>query len=63
VLDGRAAFVIGSERHEARAGTLLEAPPGTPHTIEVEGTNDLVFLATVMPNEDRPDETIELADH
>ena len=61
VLEGRAAFTIGDEpEREVGPGTFLFAPRGALHAIHVpEGGPDLTLLASVAPNEDRPDETIE----
>lgn len=72
VLDGEAVFTFGAtardgqppeSRHRAVPGTLLLAQPGTLHTIEVTGPGDFVFLASVSPNADQADETVEIPDH
>jgi quercetin dioxygenase-like cupin family protein len=60
VLRGEARFGIGEHVESARAGTLLLAPPGVGHWIEVAGTEPLLFIASVSPNEDSLDETVEL---
>ncbi len=60
VLEGRAVFAIGDAPElEAGPGTFLFAPRGVLHAIRVPAGDDLVLLASVAPNEDRPDETIE----
>lgn len=61
VLEGRAVFAIGEEPElEAGPGSFLFARRGELHAIRVpEGGGDLTLLASVAPNEDRPDETIE----
>lgn len=60
ILRGEARFGIGDQVERARPGTLLLAAPGVPHWIEVVGTEPLLFIASVSPNENRSDETIEL---
>ena len=61
VLEGRAVFAIGDEPELAVGpGAFLFAPRGALHAIRVpEDGGDLTLLASVAPNEDRPDETIE----
>jgi quercetin dioxygenase-like cupin family protein len=59
VLDGDATFTIGDQVCPAVRSTLLWSPAGVQHTIEVTGMRDLVFLASISPNEDRPDETLQ----
>ncbi len=61
ILDGRAVFRFGDEPEmEAGQGAFLFAPRGVLHAIRVpRGGGDLTLLASVAPNEDRPDETIE----
>jgi quercetin dioxygenase-like cupin family protein len=59
VLEGTGNFIIGNRPYGGTPGTLLWSPPGVQHTIAVTGTSDLVFLASIGPNENRPDETIE----
>ncbi|MBV9355524.1 MAG: cupin domain-containing protein [Chloroflexi bacterium] len=61
VLAGTAMFRFGDGAAEplARPGTLLVAPRGVVHTIGVPGPEPLVFLASVAPNEDADDETVE----
>jgi mannose-6-phosphate isomerase-like protein (cupin superfamily) len=63
VIRGRAAFTIGDEpEREVGPGALLLAARGVRHVIRVpERGQPLLLLATVGPNEDRPDETIEPA--
>jgi mannose-6-phosphate isomerase-like protein (cupin superfamily) len=61
VLRGRAVFRFGDEAagRVAEAGTLLLAPRGLRHGIEVPGPESLLLLVSVAPNEDAPDETLE----
>jgi mannose-6-phosphate isomerase-like protein (cupin superfamily) len=60
VLDGAGEIMIGTQGYRAAPGTLLWSPAGVQHRIEVTGPSDLVFLASVGPNENRDDETIEM---
>ena len=50
VLAGTPAFTSGTESIEARPGTLLTAPPGTPHTFANPGDDTVVMLATITPD-------------
>src|SRR5262245_48341748 len=52
IVDGAGVFDIGGVRHAAGPGTLLWSPPGVQHVITVSGSTDLVFLASVAPNQD-----------
>jgi mannose-6-phosphate isomerase-like protein (cupin superfamily) len=62
VVRGRAAFTIGDEpEREVGPGAFLLARRGIRHAIHVPGTEPLLLMAAVAPNEDRPDETIEPA--
>jgi mannose-6-phosphate isomerase-like protein (cupin superfamily) len=62
VLRGRAGFTIGAQQERmAGAGTFLGATRGMRHVIRVpDGGEPLLLLAAVAPNEDRPDETIDV---
>jgi quercetin dioxygenase-like cupin family protein len=61
VIRGRARFAIGDHpEHEVGVGGIAVAHPGVPHAIRVPTDASLVLLATVSPNEDRPDEQVEL---
>ena len=66
VLAGQARFrfgpqgVAGVEDHLAGPGTLLLAQRGVEHTIAVAGDEPFILLCSVTPNEDVPDETIEV---
>ncbi|MEA2025265.1 MAG: cupin domain-containing protein [Chloroflexota bacterium] len=61
VIRGRAAFTIGDEpEREVGPGELVIARRGVRHAIRVPEGGSLVLLAAVAPNEDRPDEQIEL---
>jgi quercetin dioxygenase-like cupin family protein len=59
VLSGSGTFEIGAAGYSASAGTLLWSPAGVQHTIVADGPADLIIIASVAPNQDRPDETIE----
>ena len=61
VLRGRALFRFAGEdgQRAIEPGTLLLAPRGVQHTIGVAGPEPLLLLASVTPNEDATDETIE----
>jgi len=59
VYRGRGVFTIGDRDFSACEGTLLWAAAGVEHTIKVSGPDALVFLASVAPNENRADETVE----
>lgn len=62
VIRGRAFFTIGDEpEREVGPGDFMFARRGVRHAIRVPTAEPLVFLAAVAPNEDHPDETIELA--
>ncbi len=61
VIRGRAAFTIGDEpERQVGPGELVIARRGIRHAIRVPEGGPLVLLAAVAPNEDRPDEQIEL---
>jgi mannose-6-phosphate isomerase-like protein (cupin superfamily) len=63
VLAGRALFAIGDEPSiDAGPGTFLFAPRGVLHAIRVPDGETLTLLASVAPNEDRDDETVEHPD-
>lgn len=63
VLAGRAAFRIGDDPEiEAGPGTFLFSPRGVLHAIRVLDGGPLTLLASVAPNEERLDETIERPD-
>jgi quercetin dioxygenase-like cupin family protein len=62
VLRGRAIFNIGDEPAcEAGPGQYLLALRGVRHSIRVAGDEPLTMIATVAPNQDLPNETIDLA--
>jgi quercetin dioxygenase-like cupin family protein len=62
VLGGRAAFSFGdAPDREAGPGEFLFAPRGLLHAIRVIGSQPVTLLASVAPNEDVPDETVEPA--
>jgi mannose-6-phosphate isomerase-like protein (cupin superfamily) len=59
IVDGTGTFAIDARPYPAAPGTLLWSPAGVQHTITADGPTDLVFIASVAPNQDRPDETVE----
>ena len=62
VIRGRALFTIGDEpEREVGPDDFMLARRGVRHTIRVPDGQPLLLLASVAPNEDRPDETIEPA--
>lgn len=62
VVSGRALFTIGDEpEREVGPGELVLALRGVPHLIRAGSDGPLKLLAAVAPNEDWPEETIELA--
>ncbi len=63
VLRGRAVFTIGDEpEYDVGPGSFLLAMRGVRHVIRVpDGGEPLLLLASVGPNDDRPDETVEPA--
>jgi quercetin dioxygenase-like cupin family protein len=63
VLRGTVLFTIGDEERAVGPGEVVLALRGVRHQIRVadDATEPGILLATVAPNEDRPDETIEPA--
>ena len=60
VLRGTAAFAIGDEsEREVGPGCFAFAPRGVRHAIRVPGDEPLLLFASVAPNEDARDETVE----
>ena len=63
VLEGRLAARIGDGPEvEAGPGSLLFAPRDAIHALRVVGDERLLLIASVAPNEDVPDETIDEPD-
>jgi quercetin dioxygenase-like cupin family protein len=61
ILRGRAIFEIGEELPRAAGpGELMFAAPGVKHTVYPTADEEMVMLAVLGPNEDEPDETIDL---
>ena len=61
VLEGRAFFTINAEaEREVFPGGFMLAKRGIRHAIRVPSGEPLTLLASVAPNLDLPDETIEL---
>jgi mannose-6-phosphate isomerase-like protein (cupin superfamily) len=50
VVSGTARFTVGTEEHEAPAGTLVMVPPGAPHTFANPGDVTLVMVNTFTPD-------------
>src|ERR1700709_339291 len=46
VVSGTARFTVGTEVHDAPAGSLVMVPPGAPHTFAVHGWVTTVRLNT-----------------
>jgi quercetin dioxygenase-like cupin family protein len=62
VIRGHAFFAIGDEpEREVGPGEFMLAMRGVRHAIRVPERAPVMLLAAVAPNEDRPDETVELA--
>ena len=62
VLSGQGVFRFAGEA-EARTvgpGTVLLAQRGVAHAIGVPGPETLIFLASVTPNENASDETVDV---
>jgi len=61
VLRGVVGLTIGDEpEYLAEPGSLLLARVGVVHGIRVPGPESAVLLCTVTPNEDAPDEQIDV---
>jgi mannose-6-phosphate isomerase-like protein (cupin superfamily) len=58
IVSGRAKMMAGDEIKAVSAGDVLIAPVGTPHAIEVLGSDPLVFYALNSP----PVETCPMVD-
>ena len=50
VISGTPTFTCGTETITAQPGTLVTAPPGTPHTFANRGEQPVVMLCTVTPD-------------
>ena len=50
VVSGRVTFTVGTETHEASAGTLVMVPPGAPHTFANLTGERAVMLNTFTPD-------------
>ncbi|MFJ8443383.1 cupin domain-containing protein [Kitasatospora griseola] len=50
ILSGTVRFTVGSESHDATAGTLVMVPPGTPHTFANTTDRPAVLLSTFTPD-------------
>jgi mannose-6-phosphate isomerase-like protein (cupin superfamily) len=50
VMSGTATFTCGTETITATPGTLVTAPPGTPHTFANASDQPVVMLCTVTPD-------------
>jgi mannose-6-phosphate isomerase-like protein (cupin superfamily) len=50
VVSGTPTFTCGGETITAQPGTLVTAPPGTPHSFANPGEEPVVMLCTVTPD-------------
>ncbi|MDT7745869.1 MAG: hypothetical protein QOE59_4947 [Actinomycetota bacterium] len=50
VVSGTARFTVGTDVHDAGAGTLVMIPPGAPHTFANPGDEPAVLLNTFTPD-------------
>ncbi|MCA1648151.1 MAG: cupin domain-containing protein [Chloroflexi bacterium] len=50
VISGAPTFTCGGKTLTAQPGTLVTAPPGTPHTFANPGAQPVVMLCTVTPD-------------
>ncbi len=50
VVSGTARFTVGTDVHDAPAGTLVMVPPGAPHTFANPGDETAVLLNTFTPD-------------
>ncbi len=61
VLSGVAGLTIGdAPEYLAEPGSLVLAPRGVVHGIRVPGPGPAVLMCTVAPNEDAPDEQVDV---
>jgi pimeloyl-ACP methyl ester carboxylesterase/mannose-6-phosphate isomerase-like protein (cupin superfamily) len=50
VVAGTATFTVGSESHQAPAGSLVMVPPGAPHTFANVSDEPVILLNTFTPD-------------
>ena len=50
VVSGTVRFTVGTETHDAPAGSLVMVPPGAPHTFANHGDEPAVMLNTFTPD-------------
>src|ERR1700712_1933760 len=50
VVSGTARFTVGTEVHDAPAGSMVMVPPGAPHTFANPGDEPAVLLNTFTPD-------------
>jgi len=50
VVSGTARFTVGTDVHDAPAGTLVMVPPGAPHTFANPGDQPVVMINTFSPD-------------
>lgn len=50
MIEGTLTFIIGEERFEARAGSLVWAPRGIPHTFANMTDEPVRVLGTIVPS-------------
>lgn len=54
IIAGHGLMVVGDERQEVEAGTLVLVPPGTLHSIRNTGQEALVYVSATSPPFDPP---------
>jgi quercetin dioxygenase-like cupin family protein len=60
VVKGVVGLTVGDEEHLAVPGSLVYAPCGVRHQIRVPGPDPAVLMCVVAPNEDAPDEQVDV---
>src|SRR6201996_3772587 len=50
VVSGTVRFTVGTDTHDATAGTLVMVPPGAPHTFANPGDEPAVMVNTFTPD-------------
>ena len=54
IVAGHGLMLVGDERQEVDAGTLVLVPPGTPHSIRNTGDETLIYVSATSPPFDPP---------
>jgi mannose-6-phosphate isomerase-like protein (cupin superfamily) len=61
IVEGRGLFTVGDEPDfVAGPRSLVFVPRGVVHRIRIPGPEPMVWLSVVSPNEDAPDESVEV---